>query len=166
MHNEARLQLPVGTCSVSQLWLMSDSVYSQGGRKSQMAAGCGCSVEFSLLPVAEQLASWPADAGPFRPITSVQLQTRHWIVRDSTGEVAQDIRGDGVVGRHPILLPGLQPGPCLFSCLSITCSPQFLRQWRKTDERMSIRWKCRWGVLLCLRLVWSSTNRLLMIGHV
>ncbi|DBA73013.1 hypothetical protein WJX79_006040 [Trebouxia sp. C0005] len=66
-------------------------------------------VQFSLLPVEEQQASWPADAGPFSPITSVQLQTRHWIIRDQTGEITQDIHGDGVIGRHPILAPGGTP---------------------------------------------------------
>lgn len=70
-----------------------------------------CSLEFSLLSVEEQEACWPDNAGPFiSPVTSVQLQTRNWIIRDQTGEVTQYIRGDGVIGRHPILVPGMQPG--------------------------------------------------------
>jgi len=76
------------------------------------------SVQFSLLPVEEQQASWPADAGPFSPITSVQLQSRHWIIRDQTGEITQDIHGDGVIGRHPILAPGIQPDDPMFMLLS------------------------------------------------
>ena len=75
-------------------------------------------MQFSLLPVEEQQASWLADAGPFSPITSVQLQSRHWIIRDQTGEITQDIHGDGVIGRHPILAPGIQPDNPMFTLLS------------------------------------------------
>ncbi len=34
-----------------------------------------------------------------------QLLTRHWIVKDSDENV-QEVRGDGVVGQQPHLLPG------------------------------------------------------------
>jgi ApaG protein len=34
-----------------------------------------------------------------------QLRSRHWIITDSTGEV-QEVRGDGVVGEQPVILPG------------------------------------------------------------
>jgi ApaG protein len=35
----------------------------------------------------------------------VQLLTRHWHITDGHGQV-QDVRGDGVVGEQPTLLPG------------------------------------------------------------
>jgi ApaG protein len=36
---------------------------------------------------------------------AVQLLTRHWIITDANGRV-QEVRGDGVVGEQPHLLPG------------------------------------------------------------
>lgn len=36
------------------------------------------SIRFSLLPEDEQRVHWPATAGPYRMLTSVQLHTRHW----------------------------------------------------------------------------------------
>lgn len=36
---------------------------------------------------------------------TAQLLTRHWIVTDAHGKV-QEVRGDGVVGEQPVLLPG------------------------------------------------------------
>jgi ApaG protein len=34
-----------------------------------------------------------------------QLRSRHWIIVDGNGE-RQEVRGDGVVGEQPVLLPG------------------------------------------------------------
>jgi len=36
---------------------------------------------------------------------TVQLLTRHWHIMDEIGNV-QEVRGDGVVGEQPILIPG------------------------------------------------------------
>lgn len=36
---------------------------------------------------------------------TAQLVTRHWIITDGTGRV-EEVRGDGVVGRQPVLAPG------------------------------------------------------------
>ena len=35
----------------------------------------------------------------------VQLQSRHWVIRDSNGKT-EEVRGPGVIGVKPILLPG------------------------------------------------------------
>lgn len=66
-----------------------------------------CSVEFFLLPLDKQKAIWSQTDGPYvRPITSVQLQTRHWIMKDESGEVTSEVRGEGVIGEFPTLVPG------------------------------------------------------------
>ena len=74
------------------------------------------SVRFKLLPEEEQRAHWPATVGPFRPLASVQLRARHWVIRNAAGAVTDEVRGEGVIGQYPILQPGaLQPGftkPC------------------------------------------------------
>jgi ApaG protein len=36
---------------------------------------------------------------------TAQLLSRHWIITDANGEV-EEVRGDGVVGRQPVLEPG------------------------------------------------------------
>lgn len=36
---------------------------------------------------------------------TVQLMSRHWIIRDGSGRV-EEVRGPGVVGEQPILQPG------------------------------------------------------------
>lgn len=36
---------------------------------------------------------------------SAQLRTRHWIITDARGTV-EEVRGDGVVGKQPRLMPG------------------------------------------------------------
>lgn len=36
---------------------------------------------------------------------TVQLLTRHWIIKDGTGHI-EEVRGPGVVGKQPILKPG------------------------------------------------------------
>lgn len=87
----------------------------------------GCRVQFSLLSVEEQAACWPASAGPFiSPVTSVQLQTRHWIIRDQNGEVTEDVAGDGVIGRYPILVPGT-PACAKKAILSILSAQHLLQ---------------------------------------
>ena len=35
----------------------------------------------------------------------VQLRSRHWVITDSTGKVSE-VRGPGVVGQQPLILPG------------------------------------------------------------
>ena len=47
----------------------------------------------------------PPNSG-FSLVSCVQLQARHWIIRDQNGEICQNIKGDGVIGKHPILFPG------------------------------------------------------------
>jgi len=37
--------------------------------------------------------------------STAQLRTRHWIITDARGTV-EEVRGDGVVGEQPRLLPG------------------------------------------------------------
>ena len=37
---------------------------------------------------------------------TAQLLSRHWIITDAEGEV-HEVRGDGVVGRQPVLEPGM-----------------------------------------------------------
>jgi ApaG protein len=36
---------------------------------------------------------------------TVQLQTRHWIITDASGQ-KKEVRGEGVVGEQPVLAPG------------------------------------------------------------
>src|SRR5262245_23387951 len=36
---------------------------------------------------------------------TAQLRTRHWIITDGHGEI-EEVRGDGVVGEQPRLVPG------------------------------------------------------------
>ena len=36
---------------------------------------------------------------------SAQLMSRHWIITDASGEV-EEVRGEGVVGKQPLLAPG------------------------------------------------------------
>jgi ApaG protein len=36
---------------------------------------------------------------------TAQLLRRHWVITDAEGEV-QEVRGDGVVGEQPVLVPG------------------------------------------------------------
>ncbi len=36
---------------------------------------------------------------------TVKLMTRHWRITDSLGNV-QEVRGDGVIGEQPVLMPG------------------------------------------------------------
>ena len=52
------------------------------------------SVRMSLLPREQQLAAWPATAGLPRALTSCQLMTRHWIIRDGEGRQVDEVRGE------------------------------------------------------------------------
>ena len=36
---------------------------------------------------------------------TVQLLSRHWIIRDATGHI-EEVRGPGVVGAQPVIQPG------------------------------------------------------------
>src|SRR5277367_6007230 len=36
---------------------------------------------------------------------TVQLRTRHWIITDAMGR-KQEVRGEGVIGKQPVLAPG------------------------------------------------------------
>jgi ApaG protein len=36
---------------------------------------------------------------------SAQLQSRHWVITDANGDV-QEVRGPGVIGETPVLIPG------------------------------------------------------------
>jgi len=40
-----------------------------------------------------------------RGTVTAQLESRHWIITDSEGDV-QEVRGEGVVGAQPVLQPG------------------------------------------------------------
>jgi ApaG protein len=42
-----------------------------------------------------------ANEGP----QTAQLRTRHWVITDGNGKV-QEVRGEGVVGKQPVLEPG------------------------------------------------------------
>jgi hypothetical protein len=61
-------------------------------------------VHFALLSDRDQEAS-----GVREPIESAKLQSRHWIVRDSSGAVTDRIDGDGVLGEFPVLRAGEAP---------------------------------------------------------
>ena len=37
--------------------------------------------------------------------TAAQLLSRHWVITDANGKV-EEVRGDGVVGEQPLLVPG------------------------------------------------------------
>lgn len=63
------------------------------------------SVAFSLLSLEEQRA-----AGMTAAVVSVQLRSRHWVITDSAGRV-DEVRGAGVIGEYPRLLPGA-PAVC------------------------------------------------------
>ncbi|KAJ9529350.1 hypothetical protein QJQ45_013765, partial [Haematococcus lacustris] len=64
------------------------------------------SIRFALLSVEEQRELWPAAAGPFVPMTSCQLRARHWIMRDGAGRQKDEVRGEAVVGKYPLLQAG------------------------------------------------------------
>jgi F-box protein 3 len=59
------------------------------------------SVRFKLLSEEEQRA-----AGESQPLSSVQLLSRHWRILNGYGERVDEVEGDGVIGKHPLLLAG------------------------------------------------------------
>lgn len=78
------------------------------------------SVRFSLLSVAEQERLISSSQGPLvgqhdHVIHSAQLLSRHWVVRDETGEVADDTRGEQGV-RFVHAMPRFLV-PCAWVCL-------------------------------------------------
>ena len=70
-------------------------------------------VRMSLLSIAEQESRWAVDnpseesrlANPFRPVKSVQLTRRLWIITDAGGH-EERVEGEAVIGQYPILTPG------------------------------------------------------------
>lgn len=77
---------------------------SQGERQYFFAY----SVRFGLLPEEEQAALAGSLAGPRggTPLDSVQLRSRHWLIKDARGAVESEVRGEAVVGHYPLLKPG------------------------------------------------------------
>lgn len=75
------------------------------------------SIRFSLLPEEEQAALRGSLAGPGGgvPLASAQLRSRYWRVRDAAGRVANEVRGEAVVGQYPLLRPG-EPAFVYQSC--------------------------------------------------
>ena len=59
------------------------------------------SIRFYLLSEEEQRA-----AGVTPVLQTAQLHSRHWYIHDSSGEVIDEIHGDGVVGQQPIMEAG------------------------------------------------------------
>ena len=57
------------------------------------------SISFTLMSLDEQQAAGVA------PLHSCQLVSRHWIITDAAGRT-DEVRGAGVIGEHPLLLPG------------------------------------------------------------
>lgn len=66
------------------------------------------SIRFSLLPEQEQQRLMGTLAGPRDgvPLPSVQLRSRHWVIRDASGAVESEVRGEAVVGMYPLLIAG------------------------------------------------------------
>jgi ApaG protein len=71
-------------------------------------------IEVTVIPDFMPDRSSPGDAQFFwaytieitnRGPTTVTLRTRHWVITDATGK-RQDVRGEGVVGKQPVLKPG------------------------------------------------------------
>ena len=65
-------------------------------------------MRFALLSEEEQQALCGSLAGPSSgaPLDSVQLRSRHWIIRNAQGGVDSEVRGEAVVGHYPLLKPG------------------------------------------------------------
>lgn len=66
------------------------------------------SIRFALLSEEEQLQLQGSLAGPKggAPLHSVQLRSRHWLIRDASGAVDSEVRGEAVVGHYPLLRAG------------------------------------------------------------
>lgn len=71
-----------------------------------------CSIRFALLSEEEQLQLQGSLAGPKggAPLHSVQLRSRHWLIRDASGAVDSEVRGEAVVGHYPLLRAGAPLG--------------------------------------------------------
>lgn len=61
-----------------------------------------CSIRMALLATSQQKA-----AGERKPLKTVQLRSRRWRIRDSSGEAVDDISGDGVISQFPVLTEGV-----------------------------------------------------------
>lgn len=64
------------------------------------------SIGFSLLPTEEQRAHWPATAGAPHAVLRCQLLSRHWVIRDGEGNQVDEVRGEAVIGKYPVLEAG------------------------------------------------------------
>jgi ApaG protein len=71
-------------------------------------------IQITVKPAYHEEQSSPAESRYFWSYTveivnlgteTVQLRSRHWQVRDGNGHV-HEVRGDGVVGKQPVLGPG------------------------------------------------------------
>lgn len=60
-----------------------------------------CSTTLALLSEKEQ-----RECGVAQPVKSVQLKSRHWIIRNAAGAQIDEIAGEGVIGAHPVLHAG------------------------------------------------------------
>lgn len=61
------------------------------GRSERPQIAFAYNITFKLLDPDQQIATWPATAGPPRVLKSVQLKARHWIFTDATGK-ADEVR--------------------------------------------------------------------------
>ncbi|BDA45267.1 F-box only protein 3 [Coccomyxa sp. Obi] len=86
--------------SASVIFLPDDPLMA-GGRYN-----FAYSISFELLSEDEQRAAWPPHAGPFRPLASVQLRSRHWVIRNAAGQVEHVVNGEAVIGEYPHLTFG------------------------------------------------------------
>ncbi len=69
----------------------------------------------------------------------VQLLRRHWIIRERTGRV-QEVEGDGVIGRQPIIGPGEMHeynSLCMLESFEGTMEGTYLMQ-RSSGERFRV----------------------------
>jgi ApaG protein len=71
-------------------------------------------IQITVKPAYHEDQSSPAEGRWFWAYTveivnlgkeTVQLRTRRWEVRDGNGQI-HEVRGDGVVGKQPVLKPG------------------------------------------------------------
>jgi uncharacterized protein affecting Mg2+/Co2+ transport len=73
----------------------------------------GCSIRMALLATSQQKAG-----GERKPLKTVQLRSRRWRIRDSSGELVDDIFGDGVISQFPVLTEGDSPAEAAASISS------------------------------------------------
>ncbi|CAL8471143.1 g10685 [Coccomyxa elongata] len=86
--------------SVSVIFLPDDPLMS--GRRYTFAY----SIRFELLSEDEQREAWPPSAGLFYPLSSVQLRSRHWVIRNAASQVEHVVNGEAVIGEYPHLTFG------------------------------------------------------------